>query len=319
MKAESPVGVLVGTSEARRRALSYAVVLSLVALGAAGAIAWIVQNGLGWIEASCFLIFYVMASIGQGIGLHRYFSHRSFRTSQPVRVLLAVLATMSMQGSIVGWVADHRRHHAHTDDCGDLHSPHVDDHCRPLTSLSGFLHAQLGWLFADTYSDPRIYAKDLLDDSMLAFFGRTRLVWYVLSIVVLPALYGLLLGGPEHVLGAVLVGGTLRAVAFSQSILALNSIGHTMGAVRFEQGNTSRNNAVLAILTLGEGWHNNHHRFPRNAYAGLAWYEIDPLGLMISAAEKLGLCWDVVRVARLKKANVQLKPVAQLSPIKQGI
>ncbi|MDB5594632.1 MAG: hypothetical protein JWM36_1593 [Hyphomicrobiales bacterium] len=319
MKAESPVGVLVGTSEARRRAVSYSVVLSLVSLGAVAAVGWIAQNGLGWIEASGFLVFYVMASIGQGIGLHRYFSHRSFRTSQPMRVLLAVLATMSMQGSIIGWVADHRRHHAHTDNCGDLHSPHVDDHCRPLTSLSGFLHAQLGWLFADTYSDPRIYAKDLLGDSMLVFFGRTRLAWYVMSIVVLPALYGFVLGGVEHVLGAVLVGGMLRAVAFSQSILALNSIGHTIGAVRFEQGNTSRNNAVLAFLTLGEGWHNNHHRFPRNAYAGLAWYELDPLGSMISLAEKLGLCWDVVRVAQLEKSVSRSGNGTRLSHIEQTI
>ncbi|MDB5648697.1 MAG: hypothetical protein JWL62_217 [Hyphomicrobiales bacterium] len=287
--------------------MSYAVVLSLVGVGATAAVVWIALNGLTWVEVSCFLLFYVLTSVGQGIGLHRYFTHRSFKTSRTMRAILALLATMSMQGSIIGWVADHRRHHAHTDHCGDLHSPHIDDHCSPLTSWRGILHAQLGWLFADTFSDARIFAKDLADDPMLVFFGRTRLFWYLVSIVLLPALYGRIVGGAEHVVGAILIGGMLRAVIFSQSILALNSIGHTMGAIRFAQANTSRNNFWLAILTLGEGWHNNHHRFPRNAYAGLAWYEIDPLGTMISIGEKLGLCWDVVRVARLDEAMVETK------------
>jgi stearoyl-CoA desaturase (delta-9 desaturase) len=325
MKVEPAVGVLVGAREARRRAISYAVVLSLVSAGGLWALYWIAQNGLGWIEVSCFLIFYVMASIGQGIGLHRYFSHKSFKTSRPVRLVLAALATMSMQGSIIGWVADHRRHHAHTDDCGDLHSPHVDDHCRPVQGLRGLLHAQLGWLFADTYSDPRIFAKDLLNDPVVAFFGRTRLAWYFLSIVALPALYGYALGGSESVLGAILVGGALRAIVFSQSILALNSIGHTIGEQRFEQANSSRNNMLLAVLTLGEGWHNNHHRFPRNAYAGLAWYEIDPLGSMIGLGEKLGIFWDVVRVGGVtafertqKDARLQELADEAAEPIRVG-
>lgn len=303
MSSEPVVGVLVGVAEARRRAVSYGIVLSLVAIGAVAGVVWIARNGLSWVEISCFAIFYVMTSFGQGVGLHRYFSHKSFKTSGPMRVVLALFATMSMQGSIIGWVADHRRHHAHTDDCGDLHSPHVDDHCQPLSGLRGLLHAQLGWLFSDTYSDPRIYAKDLMDDPMLSFFGRTRLAWYALSIMILPALYGYLVGGAEHVVGAVLVGGMLRAVIFSQSILALNSIGHTVGEIRYEQGNTSRNNFWLAILTLGEGWHNNHHRFPRNAYAGLAWYEFDPLGDMISLGEKLGLFWKVVRIDPASRAG----------------
>ena len=311
MKSEPAVGVLVGTPEARRRALSYAIVLSLVTLGGAGAVVWIYQNGLGWIEGTCFALFYIMSSVGQGIGLHRYFSHKSFKTSPTGRIILAALATMSMQGTIIGWVADHRRHHAHTDDCGDLHSPHVDDHCRPMTSLRGVVHAQLGWLFSDTYSDPRIFAKDLVNDPLLTFFGRTRLGWYFLSIVVLPGLYGYLLGGLEHGVGAVLVGGALRAILFSQSVLALNSIGHTFGGQRFEHGDSSRNNFLLALLTLGEGWHNNHHRFPRNAYAGLAWYEIDPLGSMIGAGEKLGIFWDVVRVGGADAVVSEEKTVSQ--------
>jgi stearoyl-CoA desaturase (delta-9 desaturase) len=210
---------------------------------------------------------------------------------------------MAMQGSIINWVSDHRRHHAHTDQFGDVHSPHLDGHGAPLTGWRGLFHAQLGWLFDDTYSDPQIFAKDIVDDPVVQYFSRTRLSWYFISIVVLPGLYGYLLGGTEHILGGILIGGMLRAILFSQAVLALNSIGHTYGAVRFtEVAGTSRNNFWLSIALLGEGWHNNHHRFPRNAYSGLAWYEFDPLGRMISVGERLGFFWDVVRIGRAEQA-----------------
>jgi stearoyl-CoA desaturase (delta-9 desaturase) len=154
----------------------------------------------------------------------------------------------------------------------------------------------MGWLFDKTSSDAKIWAKDLLDDPIVMFFSRTRFFWYFVSVIAIPGLYGLALGGPEHALGAILVGGFLRATIFTQAVLAINSIGHTVGSVRFEQENTSTNNALLAIFTLGEGWHNNHHRFPRSAYAGLAWYEVDVLGSIIGLMEKVGLVWNVVRV-----------------------
>ena len=292
-------GVLVGTRAARKRIISYSIVLSLVAIGTVAALWWIATHDVGWIEVSCFVLFYFLSAVGQGIGLHRYFSHKSFETSKPMRFVLAWLATMSMQGSIVEWVGDHRRHHLRTDDCGDPHSPTIDDHCHAIRGWRGLLHAQLGWLFTDTSTDHKVFAHDLLADRVVVLFSDTRLFWYFVSIVVLPGLYGYAFGGTEHAIGAILIGGMLRAAIFSQSVLALNSIGHSFGAVRFYDGDSSRNNALLAVFTLGEGWHNNHHRFPRNAYAGLAWYEVDVLGATISLMEKLGLAWNVVRIARL--------------------
>jgi stearoyl-CoA desaturase (delta-9 desaturase) len=305
-------GVLIGTRAARKRIISYSIVLSLVAAGTIAALWWMATHGVGWIEVSCFVLFYFLSAVGQGIGLHRYFSHRSFETSKPVRLVLAWLATMSMQGSVVEWVGDHRRHHLRTDDCGDPHSPTIDDHCQAISGWRGLLHAQLGWLFTDTSTDHKVFAHDLLADRVVVFFSDTRLFWYFVSIVVLPGLYGYAFGGMEHAVGAILIGGMLRAAIFSQSVLALNSIGHRFGTVRFYDGDSSRNNALLAVFTLGEGWHNNHHRFPRNAYAGLAWYEVDVLGATISLMEKLGLVWNVVRIARL---DTDTRPPAEPPPI----
>jgi stearoyl-CoA desaturase (delta-9 desaturase) len=302
-------GVLVGTQAARKRIISYAIVLSLVAAGTLTSVWWIATHGVGWIELSAFALFYFLSAVGQGIGLHRYFSHKSFETSPVVRFLLALLATMSMQGSIVEWVGDHRRHHLRTDDCGDPHSPRIDDHCHAIHGWRGLLHAQLGWLFTDTSTDYTVFARDLLSDRIVVFFSDTRLFWYFVSLVVLPGLYGYAFGGVDHAIGAVLVAGMLRAAIFSQSVLALNSIGHTFGSVRFQDDDGSRNNALLAAFTLGEGWHNNHHRFPRNAYAGLAWYEIDVLGATIRLMERLGLVWTVVRTARLD-ADLVARPRA---------
>jgi len=308
-RTQPAVGVLQDSPEAKRRFYSYAAVLGVVVVGATAAVVWIYHHGLSWIEISGFFLLYFMAAVGQGIGLHRYFSHKCFQTSTTMRCLLALLATMSVQGPIIEWVADHRRHHARSDECGDAHSPVIDNHCHKMTTWKGLWHAQLGWLFTDTSSDLHIFAKDLLQDRIVLFFSRTRLLWYFVSIVVIPGAYGHGLGGSEHAVGSILVAGMLRTALFSQSVLALNSIGHTFGSTRFAQDNHSRNNALLAILTFGEGWHNNHHRFPRNAYAGLAWYEIDVLGTTITVLEKLGLVWNVVRNAKLDKKQPSPAPL----------
>jgi stearoyl-CoA desaturase (delta-9 desaturase) len=284
------------TRESRGRALSYGCVLGCIAIAALAAPLWVLANGVSFVEISAFFLFYLLSSIGQGVCLHRYFSHRSFETSKAGRTLFGILAIMSLQGPIIAWVADHRRHHAHTDRCGDPHSPSVDASCRPLTGWRGLWHAQLGWLFDGSFTDPEVYASDIVNDRFLRTLDQTRLLWYAASILALPALYGLALGGPQHVLGTVLIAGAFRAFVFSQSILALNSIGHTRGAQRFAQANTSRNNALVALFTLGEGWHNNHHRFPRSAHVGVAWYEVDPLGGIIRVLEKLRLVWNVRRI-----------------------
>jgi stearoyl-CoA desaturase (delta-9 desaturase) len=256
---------------------------------------WMLSQPVIWVEISAFILFYVMTAMGVGISRHRYLTHRSFETSRPMRAVLCFLAVFGGPGSLVMWVADHRRHHAHTDRCGDVHSPDVDDHCHEITSWKGFWHAHLGWLRDDTRSDPAIWAKDLRDDPIVMFFSRTSLFWFFASLTVIPGLYGLILGGPDYVIGTILIAGVLQTAIYSQSILAVNSICHTLGSRRFKQDNSSTNNATVAV-TLGEGWHNNHHRFPRSANFGLVWYEVDVLFGIIRLMERVGLVWNVVRV-----------------------
>jgi stearoyl-CoA desaturase (delta-9 desaturase) len=291
-------GVLRGSPEARQRFVSFSVVFGLMLVGGAYSVFWLAQNPVTWVEISCFAVFWILCSIGQGIGLHRYFSHRSFETSRAFRGILAFLATISVQGSIVEWVADHRRHHAHTDKCGDVHSPVIDNHCGGLRGLRGLWHAHLGWGFVDTSTDVSRYGRDMLRDPVVVFFSRTRMFWYVASVVLLPGLYGLAVGGPDRVVGCIVVAGLLRTALFVHSVLALNSIGHSVGSERFPQDNRSKNNVALAVLLLGEGWHNNHHRHPTSASTRVAWYEIDVLGTIITVLEKAGVVWDVVRVSR---------------------
>lgn len=297
--ASPPPGVIVGGPDVLRKRIEYGIILASLLLGSVGAVWWMLGHPVTWIEVSSFLIGYCVINVGVGMGLHRYFSHKSFETYPAVRFVLGMIGCFSVQGSLRDWIADHRRHHAHTDECGDTHSPVVDGHCHDTSTLGGLLHAHFLWLFDNTSTDLRVYGKDLLADPMMTFFHRTRWVWPILSLVVLPGLYGYVLGGAEHAWGSILVGGFLRTFVFLNFVLAVNSIGHAFGSERFPQGNHSKNNMVLALLTFGDGWHNNHHRHPRNAYAGLAWYEIDVNGSLIGLLERLGLAWNVVRVGKL--------------------
>ncbi|MYZ48888.1 acyl-CoA desaturase [Propylenella binzhouense] len=291
-------GVIVGGPEVLRKRIEYGTILVSLLLGSLVGVYWLTQNSLTWIEVTAFLIGYCVINVGVGMALHRYFTHKAFETNAVVRFILGMFGAFAVQGSIIDWVADHRRHHAHTDDCGDTHSPHVDEHCHDTSTWRGLLHAHFTWLFDDTTTDLNVYGKDLTQDRMLVFFHRTRWLWAILSVVVLPGLFGYAFGGVEHMWGAIWVGGFLRTFIFLNFVLAVNSIGHTFGSERFEQDNHSKNNLVLALLTFGDGWHNNHHRFPRNAFAGLAWWEIDVNGYLIVALEKLGLAWKVVRVPK---------------------
>ncbi|MBY0613023.1 MAG: fatty acid desaturase, partial [Beijerinckiaceae bacterium] len=184
----------------------------------------------------------------------------------------------------------------HADEPGDPHSPHVDDKGRKIGGIRGFLHSHNGWLFDDTMTDNSHYAKDMLADPFVMFITRTRWFWYALSLVVLPGLFGYALGGVHHMIGCILIAGFFRTYFVIMCSVSVGSFGHWFGSQRFKDvGDESRNNWILAAITFGEGWHNNHHRYPRNAYAGLAWYEIDLNGIFISALEKLGLVWKVVR------------------------
>jgi len=260
---------------------------------------------LQWHDVVVFGVMYVLTGLGITVGFHRHFTHRAFATSKPVRATLAILGTAAIEGPITAWVADHRKHHAFSDQLGDPHSPHVD-HGRGLRgALRGLAHAHVGWLFEHTQrANKKRYAPDLVNDPLIAFIDRTTLLWIGLGLLA-PFGLGYALGGTLTAgLTGLLWGGAVRVVLLHHVTYSINSLCHFFGRKRFESDDESRNLAWLAPLSFGEAWHNNHHAFPTSAAHGLRRYErlLDPSATVIWSLERLGLVWDVVKISPERQA-----------------
>jgi len=252
---------------------------------------------LGWNDVIVFAIMYVLTGLGVTVGFHRHLTHRSFATTRPIRATLAILGSAAIEGPVISWVADHRKHHAYSDQEGDPHSPHVDHGAGWRGALRGLLHAHMGWLFVHTHRGRKTrYAPDLIDDPIIRAVDRTFLVWAIGGLAACFGL-GVAIGGRaiDGVTG-VLWGGAVRMVVLHHVTYSINSLCHFFGRRRYDTGDESRNLAWLATLSFGEGWHNNHHAFPTAAAHGQRWYEVDVSAGVIRLLERLGLAWDVVRV-----------------------
>jgi stearoyl-CoA desaturase (delta-9 desaturase) len=247
---------------------------------------------------------YLLTAIGITVGFHRLLTHRSFQTSKPVEYVFAVLGSMAVQGPVISWVADHRKHHAHTDEEGDPHSPHVGHGDGVRGVLAGLWHAHSGWLMSTQgRSDWRRYAPDLYEDRGMRLIGR-RFVPLVFLSLAIPALAGYLVSGtPAGALTGLLWGGLVRIFFVHHITWSVNSVCHFLGSRRFETDDRSTNVFWLSLPSLGESWHHNHHAFPRSAVHGLKRWEPDPSALIISAMEKLGLAWNVVRISPERQAQ----------------
>ncbi len=225
-------------------------------------------------------------------------THRAFQTSKPVEYLFAVLGSMAVQGPVISWVADHRKHHAHTDKEGDPHSPHVGHGDGMRGVLAGLWHAHSGWLMSTQgRADWKRYAPDLYEDRGMRFIGRRFVSLVVLSLAI-PAGAGYLVSGT--LVGAatgLLWGGLVRIFFVHHITWSVNSVCHFLGTRRFDTDDESTNVFWLALPSLGESWHHNHHAFPRSAVHGLKRWELDPSALVIGTMEKLGLAWNVVRIS----------------------
>jgi stearoyl-CoA desaturase (delta-9 desaturase) len=249
-------------------------------------------------------VMYLLTAVGITVGFHRLLTHRSFQTSKPIEYTFAILGSMAVQGPPLAWVADHRKHHAHTDEEGDPHSPHVGHDGGLRGVLAGLWHAHSGWLLSTQgRADWKRYAADLYEDRGMRRISRA-FPWLVLATLAIPALLGYLVSGT--LLGALtglLWGGLVRIFFVHHVTWSVNSVCHFLGSRRFDTDDRSTNVFWLAIPSLGESWHHNHHAFPRSAVHGLRRWEPDPSALIIGAMEKLGLARNVVRISPERQAE----------------
>jgi stearoyl-CoA desaturase (Delta-9 desaturase) len=272
-----------------------------------GVIVAIVLLWQQWVDVTDLVILavmYLITAIGITVGFHRLLTHRAFQTYPWLEHTFAVLGSLAVEGSVLDWVADHRKHHAFTDVEGDPHSPHVGH----SNGLTGLWYAHAGWLMqTQGQADWKRYARDLYDDPKMRRIGR-RFPWMVAISLLVPTIAGFVLHGftLEGAIRGYIWGGLVRIFLVHHVTWSVNSVCHFFGSRRFDIEDQSTNVGWLAILSLGESWHHNHHAFPRSAHHGLRWYELDPSSWIIAGLERVGLAWNVVRIAPERQAARQL-------------
>ena len=279
-------------------------------LGLIAAIVLLWNRAIGPLELGLLVGSYVITCLGVTLGYHRMFTHRAFEASRAFRATIAILGSMAVEGSVITWVADHRKHHAFADVEGDPHSPHL---AGPgfWGAVKGLWHAHMGWLFETVGTADRLrFAPDLVKDRGLRVIDRLFPLWITLTFLIPFGLGWLIGGGITAALSALLWGGLVRVFLLHHVTWSINSVCHFFGRKRFDVKDESRNVFWLAPLSMGEAWHHNHHAFPTSAFHGLRWWErlTDPTGLAIAMLEKLGLVWNVVRISPERQEAKALPP-----------
>jgi stearoyl-CoA desaturase (delta-9 desaturase) len=263
---------------------------------------------VGPADLAILALMYSASALGATVGFHRLLTHRSFQTHKATEYVFAVLGTLSVQGSVISWVADHRQHHAHADADGDPHSPYGYG-TGFGAALRGLWHAHAGWLLTRGHqADPGRYAKDLVEDRGMVLIDRAFLPIVGAGLAVPFALGYLVTGELAGALTAMLWGGLARVFLFHHATFSVNSICHFFGRRRFETSDHSTNVFWLALPSMGEAWHNNHHAFPRSAYHGLRWWELDISALVIRAMRRAGLAWNVVQIPTGRQRAKERRP-----------
>ncbi|WP_367138981.1 acyl-CoA desaturase [Saccharothrix sp. HUAS TT1] len=280
-------------------------VIPALALAAAVPLAW--GWGLGWVDIGLAAFFYTLTCLGVTIGFHRYFTHGAFRATRALRITLAVVGSMAMQGPVIGWVADHRRHHAYADREGDPHSPWVFGTSAGALA-KGFWHAHMGWLFQRELTNAARFAPDLLADEDIQRVNR----WFpALTVVTLlaPGLAGgLITWSWWGALTGFFWAGLVRVAVLHHVTWSVNSICHMIGDRPFTSRDKSANFWPLAILSMGESWHNSHHADPTCARHGVRRGQIDISARLIRVFEVFGWATNVrwqrpERLTRMLKAT----------------
>ncbi len=271
-----------------RVALLIFVIVPFIAMFYAMWLLW--QRLVGWNDIAILVGMYFFTAIGITIGYHRMLTHRSFEANPVVRFIFLALGSMATEGPAMEWASIHIKHHAHPDEDDDPHSP-----------LHGFFHAHMGWFIRGQPAEAETYGKWLAQDRMVVFISRTFPFWVLLGFVI-----PYLLGGWTGVLW----GSLVRIFLTHHVTWSVNSVCHTFGQRMFETKDCSRNQWTVGLLAFGEGWHNNHHAFPRSAFHGMRWWQFDMSAYVIRLLEKVGLVWNVQRVpeANFEARLIKLDP-----------
>jgi stearoyl-CoA desaturase (delta-9 desaturase) len=264
--------------------------IPFAALLAALPLAW--GWGLNWLDLALAAGFYVVATLGVTVGYHRYFTHGAFKAHRPLRVALAIAGSMAVQGSVIFWVASHRRHHAFADRDGDPHSPWLFG-TSPAALMRGFWHAHMGWMFQREVTNYDRFAPDLVADRDLRVVNRYFWLWITLSLTLPAVLGGLLSWSWWGAVTAFFWAGLVRIAFLHHVTWSVNSICHMVGDRPFASRDKAANFWPLAILSMGESWHNSHHADPTCARHGVLRGQVDVSARVIWFFEKVRWAWDV--------------------------
>lgn len=250
-------------------------------------------GGIGWTEIIVMIAMYALAGFGVTIGFHRLLTHKAFQTHRWIKLMLAILGSSAGQGMCIRWCATHRRHHQRSDREGDPHSPHLHG-AGPRGLLRGMWHAHVAWCFDKDCEATARSVPDLLADRALLRIDQLYFLWVALGILVPAVLLGVMSHSWSGFFSGMIWGGFVRIFLLQHVTWSINSVCHVWGARPFHSADHSRNNFPIAIVSLGEGWHNNHHAFPTSARHGLRWWQFDSSYLLIRAMGMMGLAWDII-------------------------
>lgn len=263
-----------------------AVLLPLAGTIAAMVLLW--GTAFSPVYLGIFLVMYLASGLGITVGYHRLFTHRSFDAGPKTKWLWAVLGSMAAEGAVLDWVGMHRRHHQHSDAEGDPHSPH--EHGGGVKGiLRGFWHSHVGWMFSPDPGNMDRYIVDFKDDAVVQRVSKQFALWFFVGLIIPSVAGGLLTMSWMGVLLGFLWGGAVRVFAVHHATWSINSVCHIWGSRPYNSHDESRNNAIMGVLAMGEGWHNNHHAFPTSARHGLKWWQFDLSYIVIRAMELVGM------------------------------
>jgi stearoyl-CoA desaturase (Delta-9 desaturase) len=273
-----------------RIALGVFIAVPFLAVVAAVPVAW--GGWLGWHDVIIALVMYAISGHGVTVGFHRHFTHKSFKPNRGVKIGLAIAGSMAIEGPVIQWVADHRKHHKFSDRDGDPHSPWRYGNTVPAL-VKGLTYAHIGWLFDPEQTPPRRYAPDLLKDRDLVRISRQFPLWTAVSLLIPPIAGGLWTMSWHGALTAFFWASLVRVAMLHHVTWSINSICHTVGNRPFKSRDKSGNVWWLAIPSMGESWHNLHHADPTCARHGVLRGQIDTSARIIWALEKVGWIHDV--------------------------